>query len=127
MPKILIIEDDNILSKAIRIKFVQLGFSTLIAIDGKDALIKVKLFHPDAILLDLLLPKKSGEDVLAELKKNSQTKIIPVFVCSVKSDPVSMKICKDLGIAGYFVKSSYTLERIANKIQNYLKANKAKK
>jgi len=120
MPKILIIEDDNILAKAIKIKLSEAGFDVLISYDGEDALVKAESFSPDVIILDLLLPKKSGEDVLAELKASPKTKAIPVFVCSVKSDPATIKKCQELGIEGYFIKSSYTLEGIVQKVQKFL-------
>lgn len=121
MQKILIVEDDNILSKAINTALTQAGYKTLVAVDGKDALIKVKEFRPHLILLDLILPKKSGEDVLAEIKSNSDTKKIPVLVATVKSELASISRCVGLGARGYFIKSHYTLDEIVAEVKKALK------
>ena len=120
MKKILIVEDDNILSKAINMVLTQKGYKTLIAADGEAALIKVKEFAPDLILLDLMLPKKSGEDVLAEIMKDEKTKNIPVLVATVKSGNESISRCVELGARGYFIKAHYTLDEIADKIKQVL-------
>jgi len=120
MKKILIVEDDNILSKAINTALTEEGYKTLIAIDGEEALIKVKEFEPDLILLDLILPKKSGEEVLAEIKKDEKTKNILVLVATVKSENESISRCVELGARGYFIKSDYTLEEIVNQIKKAL-------
>lgn len=120
MKKILVVEDDNVLSKAINTALIENGYETLIVMDGEDALIKVKEFEPDLILLDLVLPKKSGEDVLAEIMKDDKTKNIPVLVSTVKSEIESVGRCIELGARGYFIKTEYTLEEIINKIKQTL-------
>jgi len=120
MKKILIVEDDNILSRAINTALTEEGYETIIAIDGEDALVKVKEFEPDLILLDLILPKKSGEEVLAEIMKDEKTKHIPVLVATVKSENESISRCVELGARGYFIKAHYTLDEIADKIKQIL-------
>ena len=120
MKKVLIVEDDNILSRAINTALTGEGYETLIAIDGEDALVKVKEFEPDLILLDLILPKKSGEEVLAEIMKDEKTKHIPVLVATVKSENESISRCVELGARGYFIKAHYTLDEIADKIKQTL-------
>ncbi|MFA6551651.1 MAG: response regulator [Patescibacteria group bacterium] len=124
MQKILIVEDDNILSKAVKAALTEEGFETLIAVDGEDTLIKAKEFKPDLILLDLILPKKSGEDVLAEIKQDEELKYIPVLVTTVKSEPESISRCVALGAKGYFIKAHYTLEEIAKEIKKVLASGK---
>jgi len=121
MQKILIAEDDNILSKAINTALKQQGFETYAAKDGQEALIKAKQFKPDLILLDLIMPKISGEDVLAQLKKDEETKLIPVLVMTVKSEPETISQCIELGAKGYFIKAHYSLEEIVKKVQEALK------
>ena len=119
--KILIAEDDNILAKAVNTALTDEGFDTMVAIDGEDALLKVKEFKPDLMLLDLLMPKKSGEEVLAEMKKNDDLKDIPVLVSTVKSDTDSIARCTELGIRGYFIKAHYTLDEIVKEVRKVLK------
>ena len=124
MQKILIVEDDNILSKAVKAALTEEGFETLIAVDGEDTLVKAKEFKPDLILLDLILPKKSGEDVLAEIKQDEELKHIPVLVTTVKSEPESISRCVALGAKGYFIKAHYTLEEIVKEIKKVLAGGK---
>jgi two-component system phosphate regulon response regulator PhoB len=121
MSRILIVEDDNILSKAINTALQAEQFETSVAVDGEDALVKANEFNPDLILLDLILPKKSGEEVLAELKKDEQTKRIPVFITTVKSEQDSIAHCLELGAQGYFIKAHYSLEEIVQKVREALK------
>jgi CheY-like chemotaxis protein len=117
MQKILIVEDDNILAKAFNITLKDEGYETLVAVDGEDAIQKLKKFKPDLILLDLIMPKKSGEDVLKEIKSDEKFKDIPVLISTVKSDTGSISRCVALGIRGYFIKAHYTLEDIAKEVK----------
>jgi len=121
MSKILIVEDDNILSKAFDTALKEEKFKTMTAMDGEEALVKTKSFKPDLILLDLILPKKSGEDVLAELKKDEETKDIPVLVATVKSEQEAIGRCIALGARGYLIKADYTLEEIIKKVRDVLR------
>jgi len=120
MSKILVVEDDNILAKAVNTTLVDEGFETLIAVDGEDALVKAKQFKPDLVLLDLLMPKKSGEEVLADMKKDDELRDIPVLISTVKSDPESVARCTALGIQGYFIKAHYTLDDIVKEVNKVL-------
>lgn len=121
MSKILIVEDDNILSKAIDTAMKGAGFDTMVAADGDEALKKAAKFKPDLILLDLLLPKKSGEEVLAAIRKDEVLKDIPVLISTVKSDQDSIARCATMGIRGYFIKAHYTLDDIVNQVKKALK------
>ncbi|EKD43145.1 MAG: PAS/PAC sensor hybrid histidine kinase [uncultured bacterium] len=120
MKKILIVEDDNILAKAFTIALKDAGFDTMVAIDGEEALEKVRNFKPDLILLDLIIPIKSGEDVLAEIKRDDELKNIPVLVSTVKSDTDSIGRCAALGMRGYFIKAHYTLDDIIKEVKKVL-------
>ncbi|OGH76771.1 MAG: hypothetical protein A2469_02310 [Candidatus Magasanikbacteria bacterium RIFOXYC2_FULL_40_16] len=120
MSKILIVEDDNILSKAIETALKEGKFKTMTAMDGEEALIKAREFKPDLILLDLIMPKKSGEEVLEELKKDEELKYIPVLVTTVKSEDASISRCVELGARGYFIKAQYTLDEILEQVKKVL-------
>lgn len=115
------------MSKAINTALTEEGFKTMVAEDGDDALKKVKTFMPDLILLDLIMPKKSGEAVLAELKSNTDTKDIPVLVATVKSEHESISRCLELGARGYFIKAHYTLAEIVDQIKKVLEEKPLKK
>ena len=118
--KILIIEDDNILQQAIITAITDAGFESVSASDGDEGLAKATSEKPDLILLDLLMPKKNGWNVLTELKKNKTTEDIPVLVLTVVGDDKSVADCIEIGAAGYFIKSDYTLDEIVGKVKEVL-------
>ncbi len=124
MSKILIVEDDNILSKAVHTVLEAEGYEVQLATDGEEAFKKAKKFKPDLILLDLLMPKKPGEAVLAEIRKEESIKDTPILVSTVKSDQDSIARCTALGIDGYFIKAHYTLDDILKEVKRVLNKNK---
>ena len=119
--KILVIEDDNILQSAITTALKQTGFSVIQSFDGKDGLEKAKKNSIDLILLDLLIPKKDGWEVLKTLKGDKKTKNIPVFVLTIYEGGDSISKCMSLGASGYFIKSKYSLDEIIEKIKEAIK------
>ena len=82
MKKILMIEDDKFLRKIYRDKLTRAGFDFIEATNGEEGLNKVISESPDLVLLDLILPRKNGFDVLIEMKRNKNTKNIPVIILS---------------------------------------------
>jgi DNA-binding response OmpR family regulator len=112
--KILIIEDDKILSNAISIALIDAGFEVIAAFDGEEGLEKVKQENPNLILLDLIMPKKSGEDVLKQIRKENE---VPILISTAKEDPETVARCLENGATGYFVKSACTLDDIIRKIK----------
>ena len=118
--KILVVEDDKILQEVIKKSLTEAKFEVVVADDGEDGLKKVILEKPDLILLDLLMPKKSGWLVLKELKGNKETKDIPVLVLTVHTSSTSIAECTSLGAKGYFIKSEYTLDEIIEKINSLI-------
>ena len=117
--KILIVEDEEILSKVMKEEFEAKGYEIKIARDGQEALLLSKSFGPDIILLDILLPKKSGLDVLAELKADSKLKSIPVIVLSNLSGDENIKKALTLGAVDYFVKVQHSVYEVIEKVQKY--------
>jgi DNA-binding response OmpR family regulator len=120
--KILYIEDDPILQKTLGRKLKVEGFKVISALDGKEGLILVQKERPDLILLDLILPQMGGVEFLKELRKNEETKDIPVVVLTnVSKEIEKIQQILELGIKGYLVKSEYSLEEIVEKIKEFLK------
>lgn len=117
--KIILIEDDEILSKVLLSEFNDAGFEILQAFDGSAGLEMVKKEKPDLVLLDLILPKKLGLEVLAELKKSPQTQGIPVIILSVLGEDEDIKKALGLGASDYLVKSNHATAEIVEKIKNF--------
>lgn len=120
MKKLLIVEDDAMLLDAYKNKFNGLEYTVQYASDGEEALVKVSQFIPDLILLDLVLPKKDGLEVLEEIKKSSTFKHIPVLITSNLDEGVHVEKGISLGAEDYIIKSSASLDHIMDMIKKRL-------
>jgi len=119
--KILIVEDEATLNKALAEFLGDEGFETFSAFDGEQALELASAKDPDLVLLDIIIPKKDGYEVLEELKKNAKTKNIPVVLLTNLESPEDIQKATDKGATTYLVKSSYKLEEVADKVKGILK------
>jgi len=115
--KILIVEDEQVLSKVLKEKFEKAGFETKVSGDGEVAISDSKSFLPDIIVLDLVLPKKSGFEVLKAVKADPETKGIPVIVVSNLGEDSDIKQALSLGAKDYFVKSQHPINEIIEKVK----------
>lgn len=118
--RILLAEDDKFLSTALGDKLTREGFAVIKATNGLEAAEQVKSAKPDLVLLDLIMPKKTGFEVLAEMKLDPETKHIPVIVLSNLGQEVDIKKAKDLGANDYLVKSDVELKEVLEKIKTEL-------
>lgn len=119
--KILVAEDDKFLSRAYEFKLRQLGCSHIIlARDGDEALEKIRGEKPDLVLLDLIMPKKSGFDVLAEIKADPALKEIPVIIMSNLGQEADVKKGLEAGANDYVVKANTSLEDVVTRIKKLL-------
>ena len=120
MKTILFIEDEPTLQKTVGQFLEKEGYQTKSALDGQVGLALAKKFKPDLILLDLILPKKDGFEVLRELKKDATTKDIPVIILTNLEGGVDVEKALSLGATTYLVKANYELEEVAKKIKETL-------
>lgn len=118
--KVLIVEDEEALANIVKEEFRGAGYDVKIAKDGEEALKTAKSFHPNVILLDLILPKKNGLDVLAELKADSDLSDITVIVLSNLAEDESIKKAIALGAEDYFVKTQHSIYEVIEKVQKFL-------
>ncbi len=117
--KILIAEDERPIAKAIELKLKGAGYEAVVVNDGEAALRILEEQKFDLIMLDLVMPKKTGFDVLEDLKEKGDK--TPVIVTSNLSQEEDLKKSKELGVVDYFVKSDTPLVEIIQKVSNYLK------
>lgn len=118
--KILLIEDDETLVEMYSLKFKEEGLNLLVAREGEAGLAQAQKELPDAILLDIMMPKMDGFAVLMELKKMAKTKGIPVLLLSNLGQEADINKGKALGAADYIVKSSMTPAEVVAKVKTYL-------
>ncbi len=117
--KIVLVEDDEILSKVLCAELTDAGFEVSQAFDGEAGLEMTRSKHPDLVLLDLVLPKKHGFEVLEELKKSPETESIPVIILTLLGEDEDIKKGLRLGANDYLVKSSHAVGEIIEKIKNF--------
>lgn len=116
MPRVLLIEDDLPLLRMYQVVLEKNGCEVLHAIDGEEGLQKARTQNPDLILLDVVLPKKSGFEVLKELKSDKKLSSIPVVCLSVLHQEEDIKKCKSLGADDYLVKTEVSPEEVFSKV-----------
>lgn len=124
MTRILIVEDEDFLIKALVDNFEIEGFTVDAASNGEDAINKITKQKPDMVLLDLLLPKKGGFDVLKEMKTNPEWSLVPVIVLSNLGGDEQIKRALEMGADDYFVKSQHPIEEVVQKVKQILQGGK---
>lgn len=126
-PKILMIEEDTFLRKIYRNKFSQAGFIFDEATNGEEGFNKIFAEKPDIILLDLVLSKKSGFDILIEIKQKEETKNIPVIILSNLAQESDIERGLSLGAKYYLIKSDVNLSEVVEKAKECLVTTNLKK
>lgn len=118
--KILMIEDDHFLRKVYKDKLARVGFDFIEATNGIEGTNKIISEKPDLVLLDLILPKKNGFDVLIDLKRNPETKGIPVIILSNLGQELDIKRGFSLGAQDYLIKTDISLSEVVDKVKDVL-------
>ncbi len=121
MQTILIIEDEPTLQKTLTDALGQEGYEVKNALDGEEGLKAARETKPDLILLDLILPKMDGFEVLDELKKAEATKAIPVIVLTNLESTQDIEKALTLGATTYLVKANYDLKDVIEKVKETIK------
>jgi DNA-binding response OmpR family regulator len=119
--KVLIVEDDKAILDILAYKISEEGFQVLEALNGEVGLDLALKEHPDLVLLDLLLPKLSGLNMLDSLRKDKWGKNVPVFVLTNLTENSTIYKSVALKVTAYFIKSDSTLEHIAAEVKAKLR------
>lgn len=123
--KILIVEDEEMLSKVLVEQFEKAGFDVEAAFDGEKALKSLEKSKPDLVLLDIILPKINGFDVLKAIKENPDTQDIPVIMISNLGRDEDIKQSIKLGAVDYYIKAQHPIFEIIEKVSNFLSLPKS--
>jgi len=110
MTKILLVEDSKFLRMSTERALMRAGYEVCVAVDGEEALTQARKERPNVILLDMLLPKMTGPDVLKVLKKDPATQQIAVVVFTGLSQANAVRLQHD-GAAGFLEKASLELDK----------------
>jgi len=120
-PQILVVEDEKLLSQALEYKLKIADYRVLIAKNGVEGLKLAMKHKPDLILLDLIMPKMNGVDMLNQLRQDTWGKTVPVLIFTNDINPESMSSTLKDNALDYLIKSDWDLENILQKIKSKLK------
>lgn len=120
MVKILLVEDEEIIIELLKKKLENEGYKLAVARDGLEGLEKIKTFKPDLILLDIIMPKMGGFEVMEEMKKDPAMKEIPVIIISNSGQPVELDRAKELGAKDWLIKTEFDPQEVVDKVKKQI-------
>lgn len=115
--KILIVEDEETLLKALEHKLTIDGYEVVLARDGEEGLKQIREGHPDVVLLDILMPKTDGFQVLEQLRNENIIPALPIIIVSNSGQPVEIDRALKLGARDYLVKAEFDPEEVVEKVR----------
>ncbi len=118
--KILLLEDEKVLGEILLNKLLGSGFDASWEVNGVDGLKKMRTMNPDLVLLDIVMPKKDGYEVLEEMHADAELSRIPVIVISNSGQPVEITRIMELGVKDYIIKAQFKPDEVLEKIEKYL-------
>jgi CheY-like chemotaxis protein len=120
MAKLLIVEDDPLMSRMYQKIFTFEGYDVQMASDGQDGLDKARSMHPTLMLLDVMMPKLNGLQVLEKLKADPETKDIPVVMLTNLAGEQDAEAALAKGAIKYIIKSEYEPKEVADMVKEIL-------
>ncbi len=120
MKKIIIVEDEEILRNLLQKKLENEGYEVEVAEDGEQGIKKIRETKFDLILLDIIMPKMGGFDVLEAMQKDENISDIPVIVVSNSGQPVEIDRAQKLGARDWIVKTEFDPQEVINKVKQQL-------
>ena len=118
--RVLVVEDDSFLGSLLPTRLIKAGFLVTRASDGEEALEVLGNNKFDLILLDVILPKKSGFEVMEEIQKNPMLKRVPIVIISNLGQSEDMERGRELGAIEYYIKAQTSIEELVNKTKQLL-------
>lgn len=120
MAKLLIVEDDPLMSRMYEKIFKFEGYEVELSVNGEEGLEKAKTAKPTLILLDIMMPKMNGLEVLEKLKADPAIKTIPVVMLTNLAGQQDAEKALSMGAVKYIIKSEYEPKQVANMIKEIL-------
>ena len=123
-PRILIIEDEKALADLVAYNLRREGYEVAAAADGKDGLQKAQAMLPDAVILDLMLPAMSGQDVCKALRAGDRTRTMPILMLTAKSEETDQVVGFSLGADDYVTKP-FSVKVLVQRVKALLRRREA--
>jgi len=118
--KILLIEDEEIMIGLLQKKLTNEGYEISVARDGEEGLKAMREVRPDLVLLDIIMPKMGGFEVMEEMVKEPELKKIPVIIISNSGQPVELDRAQKLGAKDWLIKTEFDPEEVIEKVKKQL-------
>lgn len=104
MPKVLIVDDEADVVRLLEFRFEKEGFETITAMDGTTALAMVESDTPDLVLLDIMMPRMDGMEVLRQIRSRRRTSKTPVIMLTAKTASITVDEARQLWVSDYIMK-----------------------
>jgi len=114
--KILLVEDEELMIDLLQRKLTKEGYEISVARDGEKGLKAMREVGPDLVLLDIIMPKMGGFEVMEEMGKNKELKKIPVIVISNSGQPVELDKAQKLGAKDWLIKTEFDPQEVVDKV-----------
>lgn len=114
--KILLVEDEEIIIDLLQRKLTNEGYNVSVARDGEEGLGQMKEIKPDLILLDIIMPKMGGFEVMEKMVKEPELGKIPVIVISNSGQPVELDRAQKLGAKDWLIKTQFDPQEVIDKV-----------
>lgn len=125
MEKILLIEDDQLLIRMYQRKFKSDGYDLCVALNGEEGLGQAREFHPDLIMMDIMMPRMNGLEALEKLKADAKLKDIPVILLTnLGGAQEDIERGLKMGAVAYIVKSDARPDEVVKKVKEVLGSKK---
>jgi DNA-binding response OmpR family regulator len=118
---VLLVEDEPLLANLLRQRLEKEGMKLILARDGEEALKTLRETKPDLILLDIILPKISGFELMETLKADPQFEQAPIMIISNLGQESDIARGRALGAVQYFVKAKVSIEELVEEVRSFLK------
>jgi len=125
LSKIVIVEDNDSLAEIYKIRLEAIGYICFVAKDGIEALVLIERERPSLVLLDLMLPKLAGDQILRVMRESEWGKDTKVFIISNLNESEAPGNLRNLKIEGYAVKANLADDQIDSLVDNILKPSGA--
>ena len=116
--KILILEDEVVLLDLLTRKLLQQGYEVKTAENGEDGMLMMEKEIPDLVLTDIIMPKKDGFAVIAEMKQSELLRNVPIIIISNSGQPVDLDKARALGVFVWLIKTEFDPQEVIEKVKN---------
>lgn len=120
MKKILIVEDEQLIGDLVQRKLREAGYYAFVARDGEEALKLIQVERPHLVLLDIVLPRLNGFEVLAELRKDAELRKTPVIIISNSGQPTEIEKAREAGVRDWLIKTEFDPAEVLAKVRQQI-------